>query len=294
MHLGPQLKLISFLVFVCTSAHADDAKSQYLSSFQWDLPNDWFGGLSGLELTSDGSHMTAITDRGRVVKAKIVREAGQITDIRPDQSYPLRAYNGEELIGWTVDSEGLVVAPDGTVFVSFEGVHRVSRYPNPQSPSLGLNRPNHFKGLPGNGGFEALAMDSEGRLHTLPEDAIDENGQIPLYRWTDDYWEQPLSLPSNGRFLPVGADFGPDGRFYLLERGFNIFGFRSRVRSWKLTEAKATDERTELETETGTHDNLEGLSVWRDADGRLRLTMIADDNFFFLQDTELVEYVLHE
>jgi hypothetical protein len=40
----------------------------------------------------------------------------------------------------------------------------------------------------------------------------------------------------------------------------------------------------------GQHDNLEGLSVWRDTKGTIRLTMIADDNFYFFQTTEIVEY----
>jgi len=41
-----------------------------------------------------------------------------------------------------------------------------------------------------------------------------------------------------------------------------------------------------------THDNLEGVSVWRDADGALRATLVSDDNFRFLQQTEIVEYLL--
>ena len=32
------------------------------------------------------------------------------------------------------------------------------------------------------------------------------------------------------------------------------------------------------------------LAVWRDANGAIRLTMIADDNFFWVQRTEVVEY----
>ena len=53
-----------------------------------------------------------------------------------------------------------------------------------------------------------------------------------------------------------------------------------------------SDEEIVFETGTGTHDNLEGLSVWRDDQGRLRATMISDDNFLALQRTELVEYLL--
>lgn len=40
------------------------------------------------------------------------------------------------------------------------------------------------------------------------------------------------------------------------------------------------------------HDNLEGISVWQDPDGRIRLTMISDDNFMVFQRTEIVEYAV--
>ena len=46
-----------------------------------------------------------------------------------------------------------------------------------------------------------------------------------------------------------------------------------------------------LTTVTGTHDNLEGLTVWKDAAG-LRATMISDDNFRFFQQTQIVDYRL--
>ncbi len=62
-------------------------------------------------------------------------------------------------------------------------------------------------------------------------------------------------------FWPVGADFGPDGRFYLLERHLSgIFGFQSRVRSFRIDGNRISDERVVLRTATGTHDNLEGIA----------------------------------
>ena len=51
-------------------------------------------------------------------------------------------------------------------------------------------------------------------------------------------------------------------------------------------------EQTLFETPMGMFDNLEGLSVWRDATGALRATMISDDNFFFLQQTQIIEFRL--
>ena len=90
-------------------------------------------------------------------------------------------------------------------------------------------------------------------------------------------------------FLPVGADVGPDGRFYLLERDFTGVGFRTRIRSFA---PDFTGERLLLEAANATHDNLEGISVWTDPEGDLRLTLISDDNFRFFQRTEIVEYRL--
>ena len=37
---------------------------------------------------------------------------------------------------------------------------------------------------------------------------------------------------------------------------------------------------------------MEGISVWRDPHGRIRVTLISDDNFFPLQRTMFAEYLL--
>ena len=44
-----------------------------------------------------------------------------------------------------------------------------------------------------------------------------------------------------------------------------------------------------MQTRTFRHDNLEGISVWRAPDG-LRMTLISDDNYRWMQRTEIVEY----
>jgi len=56
---------------------------------------------------------------------------------------------------------------------------------------------------------------------------------------------------------------------------------------------RIVQEQTLIDTPPGRHDNLEGLTVWQDMAGRIRLTMISDDNFNFFQRTELVEYALN-
>lgn len=292
MRVGPAVQLILALTFGSTAVHAETAQARFLGSLNWQMPQRWFGGFSGLELSADGRQMTAITDRGRLVRAHIRRAKDAIEGIDVQRSFPLHAHDGAPLIGQIVDSEGLAETPDGAVFVSFERIHRVARYPDPTAPAQALRRPQSFRDLPWNGGFEALAIDSSGRLFALPEDVLNANGEVPVYRWADGTWSQPFGLPGDGDFLPVGADFGPDGRFYLLERDFGLLGFRSRVRSWVLTETGGLDERLHLQTDSRDHDNLEGLAVWRDPAGRIRLTMISDDNFLFFQRTEVVEYAI--
>ncbi|MEL7183193.1 MAG: esterase-like activity of phytase family protein, partial [Pseudomonadota bacterium] len=135
------------------------------------------------------------------------------------------------------------------------------------------------------------ASDAEGRLYAIPERSGDLARPFPVYRRTGTTWEQPFTLRRDGRYLVAGADVGPDGRLYLLERQFALVGFRTRVRSFTLT---GEDERLELETAVGTHDNLEGLCVWTDGAGRLRLTMVSDDNQNAIQRTEFVEYLVTE
>lgn len=292
MRFGPALAIIAVLCLACTPPGAGQMQARFLGSFTWDMDQPWFGGFSGLELSADGTAMTVLGDRSTLLRARLIRDGDRITAIEPGPARHLKSSSGARLSGAIVDSEGLAVAPDGTIFISFEGVHRVARYDRPDARAKVLTRPALFRGLRRNKSLEALAIDDQGRLYTLPEGGRDAAGQIPVFRRDGERWAVAFSLPPRGGFLPVGADFGPDGRLYLLERDFSLFGFRSRLRRWQITAAGPANEQTLLETTTGTHDNLEGVSIWRDGQGRLRATMISDDNFLPLQRTELVEYAL--
>jgi hypothetical protein len=111
---------------------------------------------------------------------------------------------------------------------------------------------------------------------------------FPVYAFRDGAWDVAFRLPVREGLAVAGADVGPDGRLYLLERDLAGLGFRTGLRRVNLD---GTGDEVLLTTATGTHDNLEGLDVWRDAEG-LRATMIADDNFRFFQRTEIVDYRL--
>ncbi len=268
-------------------------QARYLASFAWGIDKFWFGGWSGIELSPDGAKMTAITDRGRLIEAEIIRDRGRIAAVKPRRRWRLKSSTGTFLTRQVGDSEGLAVAPDGTIYISFEGVTRVVRLPDPAGPSEVLRRPGEFRGFPKNKSLEALAIDHRNRLFAIPE-RLERDETIKVFVLDKGTWSVAFKLPGGNGFLPVGADFDADGRLYLLERAWNALGFRTRVRRWTLSDDKPGNEQLLIETGIGTHDNLEGLAIWRDKQGRTRLTMIADDNFLPLQQTELVEYVLQE
>ncbi len=259
----------------------------------WRMDDPRFGGFSSIEVLEDGARFLATTDKGQFAEGVFVRRGGRIIRVDNARLRPILGTKSDLLPADLRDSEGLAVSGRGDIFVSYEGVHLVRRFRTIAGPSEILRMPPTFSGFQSNSSLEALAVDGSGALYTLPERSGLLNRPFPVWRWRNGRWDQPFSISRSDGFLPVGADFGPDGRLYLLERYFNgLSGFASRVRSFAVTGNSIGDERKLLTTTTGTHDNLEGISVWRNAAGNIRVTMISDDNFRFFQRTEFVEYRL--
>jgi hypothetical protein len=269
------------------------AELEFNGRFTWHDSMDNFGGFSGLEVSADGSGFTAITDKGRFLSGKFTRENGQITAVKNSGLAPLFDTKGNPVRKYDIDSEGLAMDNRGRLFVSFEANSRVWRYDRPGAAAIALKSHPDFKTLQNNSGMEALAIDAAGVLYAVPERSGALDRPFPVYRYRGGTWDNRLSIRRDGPYLPVGADFGPDGRFYLLERDFVWYsGFSSRIRRFDLTEAGFVNEEVLLTTTLGTHDNLEGIAAWSDPKGQLCLTMVSDDNFNFLQVTEFVEYCL--
>ena len=270
----------------CAEAEAP-GQAAFVAALAWDHPDERHGGLSGIELSEDGARAVAVTDRSTLVTARIEREGGAPVALGPTRHATLSTPEGKPLTGFAADSEGLAALPDGTLAVGFEGYHRVWRF-GPDGAGLArVPLLGAMSALPGNSGPEVVAVDARGRILAIPERPREE--AFPVWRWDGAAWSEPFRLPRRGPMKAVGADIGPDGRLYLLERRLTPLGFRSRVRRF---EADGTGEETVLETRPGRHGNLEGIAAWRDAAGAVRLTMVSDDNFLFFQRGEIVEYRL--
>lgn len=280
------------------SARPAPAPAGFLGSYRWRGTDPRFGGFSSLHVTSVGQEFLTLSDRASWVRGRFRRDAaGRITGVEAGPPLPLRGAGTAPLAGDRRDAEGLAVAPDGTLFVSFEGpgLARVLVYDRIDGPARNLPTPTAFGRMQRNGSLESLAIGPDGTLYTLPERSGRIDRPFPVWRFRRGVWDQPFDLPRRGGFLAVGADIGPDGRFYLLERELRgLAGFATRLRRFRLGESGLSREEVLLETPPGLHDNLEGLSVWRDAGGNLTVTMISDDNFRFFQRTEFVEYRLSD
>ncbi len=265
---------------------------EFLSKVEWQVETPDFGGLSSIEVLNDGSELVATTDRGHLVRAQTRRNDEALIGLDDVELFKLPRGIAEEWETAYTDSEGLAIF-EGQIFVSFEGSHRVVAYGSLSEPGFDLPQPKEFRWFFGNSSLEALAIDQDGRLCTMPERSGELDRPFPMFCFDGKHWTQPYQISRHDGFLLVGADFGPDGRLYILERRFHgLKGFSSRVRSFVANETALTDERRILLTEPGQHDNLEGISAWRDANGDVRITMISDDNFRSFQSTELVEYRL--
>lgn len=283
------------LALAAFGGSATPAPQGLIGSYRWRMDDARFGGFSGIAVTPDGAGFTAVSDRGAFTTGRFQRDgAGQITSVEAAPLRRLRGVGEGPLAPERADSEGIAVARDGTVYISFEGrrAARVLRYAAIDGPAENLPVPEAFRRMQLNSALEALAIAGDGTLYTLPERSGGAALPFPVWRYRRGSWDQPFDIPRRGDFLAVSADVGPDGRFYLLERDLRgIAGFASRLRRFRVTDEALVDEVVLIETSAGMHDNLEGLSVWRGAGG-LVATMISDDNFRFFQSTQIVEYRL--
>ncbi|MBT8153260.1 esterase-like activity of phytase family protein [Epibacterium ulvae] len=268
--------------------------ARFLSSYVLTAKPSWFGGFSALALDETGQRVVVLTDRSHLVGGFVKRTANKIDRVTFDTHVHLRNADGQIMRHDrdSIDSEGIAIGQDGALFVSFEGKARVSRYAEIDGQAEDLPRIQAFAALQENKALEALAIDPAGRLYTLPEKSA--GAAFPVWRWDGADWQTPFHVEKRNGYLPVGLDIGPDGRFYLLERKFVLIGFRSRLRRWDFVGDALQNETVLLTTPLRTHDNLEGLSVWRSTDGDLRATMVSDNNFMPFQRSELVEYQLPE
>ena len=233
-------------------------------------------GLSGLHVSADGRRMLALDDRSFVYAADIRREDGVPVGLGPVERMGLRQADGRPMYGR--DSEGLALLPDGRIAVSYESINAIFVH-DPANRWIGpyMDRPVRLIRLPGNKGIEALASFRDGGLLAVSE--ASRFGRHAVWRVDPQgRWHPLRGLRAPGGFRPVGADIGPDGRLWLLERAWHLpLRFATRVRTFRVEADRLADPRTVLRTRTGDWGNFEGISVRADPRGAV-VALVSDDN----------------
>ncbi|MEO1492531.1 MAG: esterase-like activity of phytase family protein [Pseudomonadota bacterium] len=247
-----------------------------------------FGGFSGLSI--EAGHMVAISDRGHWLLADLEDGPRGLVPVRAGYAAITDA-DGARIERSGADAEGLTIR-DGAFVVSFEQDHRIMFHL--EQGRLGDTfRTRAFERLSGNAGLEGLATLPDGWLIAFAEEPVD--GAAPFWTISHAGTVEGGALPLTGPERVTGADVGPDGRLYLVLRDYRpIFGLSIRIERYDLTEEgfplPGTRYRMAHFLSGSGIDNMEGISVWTDAEGATHLTLISDDNFSILQNTLLVDF----
>jgi hypothetical protein len=294
--------------------HAEDPDRENVGSLRFrgglelTSPDRRFGGLSALLLSEDGARLTAVTDRGHWVTARLVTTPdGAPRALVEAEIGALHGPGGAHLRGKRhTDSESLARLADGALVVGFERDHRLWRYPAATNPLAGHPEafpvPAKFRAklanLRNNNGIEALATLADGALLAIAEGRKEEDAS-PAFLWRGGAWSE-LVYPRVPGFRPTGATTLPGGDLLVIERSFSIFdgvAIRFQRIAAARIQAGATLRGTTLAVlrRPLTLDNLEGVAARRHAaTGETLVYLISDDNFGLLQRTLLLVFALEE
>lgn len=278
-----------FLVCVtAASGHWADHPVTHMHTYTWT--SDAVVGLSALEVDEGGAVFHAIGDRGWYLGGQFDRADGAISGVALTDYLPILGIDGWPVsarrVGDLSDAEGLAIAPDDTMWISFERWARVVRYRGPEDGGTLVQPHPTFADYADNRQLEALALHPDGTLYAFAEAPLDAG--FAVYRLQDNIWEIAGHVPRRNRYAIVGADFDARGRLYLLERR-HILGrwWQSRISG---LDVQTPDIVTTLWTSRmGAFDNLEGIAAWQDGP-ITRLTVVSDNNGVKPGRTQFLEF----
>jgi hypothetical protein len=271
-------------------------------------PHRDFGGVSAIRVGPDGAQFVALTDKSSWFTGRIDYDAQRRPrGIAAAVLAPMLGPDGRTLAarGW-YDTESLAW-DGGTLYVGIERVNRIVRFDFGRFGVLAraepIAVPPGVAKLPNNKGLEALEFVPKGQplagtLIAISERGLDPRGNIRGFL---------IGGPNPGEFsVKRSDDFDisdcallPSGDLLLLERRFTWWsGVAMRIRRVPqavLMPGATVDGPTLIVADMAYQvDNMEGLSVHRDAKGEIILTLVSDDNFSALQRTILLQFRLVE
>ncbi len=268
-----------------------------------------FGGYSGLSISPDGTRLLAVSDAGTWLSATLSYKDNRPAGLADARIGPLLARGDKDLRKRRDrDAEAIRIlrgtVASGTALIAFEINHRVGIFPIKNGVLGGpLRYLRPGRPLPANKGLEAVTPIGGHRRRAdiigFAERSLDGNGHHRGLIWPAGQGQpKAVALTAPDGFDITDAVGLDDGRLLVLERRFRWSeGVKFRIREvpadiikpgavlYGRTLVKA-DMRYEI-------DNMEGIAVHKDRQGRTILTLISDNNFnSFLQRTLLLQFEL--
>jgi len=272
---------------------------------------DNFGGLSGLGFTGPDGRLVMVSDRGNFVSGQLLHDdAGVPLSLIGVTVSPIQNSSGRDLTrAYTKDAEALtVVVRDevpAAVRVGFENLTRVADFTLadgvPSGAAREINIPDWLSDTRTNATLEAVCIAPPtspvaGSTLLLTEGIIDDDGQHSAYLLGRND-KGPLSYISGDGTNPTDCAFLPNGDLLVLERGIAFLSFNMRLFRIPAAEVKpgAHLRGAELLYASGADiDNMEALAVHPGPDGRMRITIVSDNNFNDWERNLLLEFSLPE
>jgi hypothetical protein len=291
--------------FAVASSESRFGQLEFLGGLDLVSRDRRFIGLSGIEVTRDGGTAFMVSDEGWFVRARLLYEDGRlagIADVDLTPIFPGRPTDKDE-----TDAEDIALDParPGEALVVFE------RRPTPlirfRLSEDGLRDPRFVDvppaalRLPYNRSLESVAFLPEqspwpGRVLIIAERPPRGAGdRIPA--WILGVGD--LSVVRHDGFDITSARFLPDGDLMLLERryvpGRGVSMRLRRIAGEAVRPGASLDGEVLLDAGMLHQiDNMEGLAVHVDEDGRTVLTLVSDDNGGILQRTLILQFALED
>lgn len=266
-----------------------------------------FGGFSGLVLGHLGKKIIIVSDRGRWFGGQVVYHNGKITGLKHMLYDRLTQTSGKNLRGKNnKDAESITTLKshklqDG-ILVAFEREEKLYAYKVKGTKVLPGARayplPPEIRNGPHNQELETVIRFHKGKLKNtvllFSENHRDDKNNIKGWLLKNKIFH-PLSIKPYGNFYITDAAILPNGDVLILERAVSPFtGWSMQIRMVKshtIKKAAILDGPVLLQaSQFMMIDNMEGISVHKNEDGRVIISLISDNNFKKFQRTLLHQF----
>ncbi|MCI4664292.1 MAG: esterase-like activity of phytase family protein [Neomegalonema sp.] len=279
---------------------------EFLVGYELRSADPRFGGISGLDMHK--LELTAATDAGVFLRIDLRRdERGAITALGAASIAPQLDGKGAPIESDGAKAEALARDPvSGLLWAAYLKDHRILGWRNIEAAAVADISALPKSVLAPEGGIEALAAARDRSLYAIASAPIRDqkglSGAIGGWRLAVDRAVRFEIKRSDG-FRPKGADFGPDGALYLLERReAGDQGAALRIRRFAAKKVHKIEDGAQLGegetllllTDRAPIGAMDALAVDPGKDGKVVLTLVADNDHSAEQPTRLLQFTVAE